>query len=47
MQMAVSGLSLCDFFVLLANESHLETVYFDEEFWQQKINLTCFSSIII
>jgi hypothetical protein len=29
MQMAVSGLSWCVFFVWLENESHLETVYFD------------------
>lgn len=35
MQMAVSGLSWCDFFVWLENESHLETVYFDENFWQK------------
>lgn len=34
MQMAVTGLDWCDFFIWLENESHLETVKFDQEFWQ-------------
>ncbi|XP_062578059.1 uncharacterized protein LOC134239948 [Saccostrea cucullata] len=34
-QMAVTGLSWCDFFVWLENDVHLETIYFDEDFWQQ------------
>lgn len=34
MQMAVTGLSWCDFYVWLENASHLETVWFDAEFWQ-------------
>ncbi|XP_076116381.1 uncharacterized protein LOC143083892 [Mytilus galloprovincialis] len=34
MQMAVTGLDWCDFFVWLENDSHLETVYFDSEFWE-------------
>ena len=34
MQMAVTGLEWCDFYVWLENESHLETISFDEEFWQ-------------
>ncbi len=35
MQMAVTGLEWCDFFVWLENDSHLETIRFDEVFWQE------------
>nr|XP_022300975.1 uncharacterized protein LOC111109184 [Crassostrea virginica] len=35
MQMAVTGLKWCDFYVWLDNDSHLETIDFDEEFWQK------------
>ncbi|XP_061190100.1 uncharacterized protein LOC133197943 isoform X2 [Saccostrea echinata] len=34
-QMAVTGLSWCDFFVWLENDAHLETIYFYEDFWQR------------
>lgn len=34
MQMAVTGLEWCDFYVWLDNASHLETIHFDDEFWQ-------------
>ena len=35
MQMAVTGLKWRDFYVRLDNDSHLETIDFDEEFWQK------------
>jgi hypothetical protein len=35
-QLAVTGLMWCDFFVYLSSgDYHLETIYFDEKFWQE------------
>ena len=34
MQLAVTGLEWCDFFVWLENDSHLETIHFDAVSWQ-------------
>ena len=43
MQLAVTGLELCDFFVWLENDSHLVAIHFDAVFWQSvKDNWTCF-----
>lgn len=35
MQLAVTGLEWCDFFVWCTNDFHVETVYFNEDVWQQ------------
>ena len=35
MQLAVTGLQWCDFFVWCKNDYQLETVYFNEDVWQQ------------
>ena len=35
MQLAVTGLEWCDFFVWCKNDFHVETVYFNEDVWQQ------------
>jgi len=35
-QLAVAGLTWCDFFIYLASdEYHLETIYFDQDFWKE------------
>ena len=34
MQLAVTGLKWCDFFVWCENDHHLETIAFDMNFWQ-------------
>lgn len=34
-QLAVTGLEWCDFFVWCAYDHHLETIYFNEDVWQQ------------
>lgn len=35
MQLAVTELDWCFFFVWHSDESHIELVYFDDEFWQE------------
>lgn len=37
-QLAVTGLDWCFFFVSHRDESHLELVRFDDEFWQEMKN---------
>ena len=50
-QLAVTGLRWCDFFILLENnEHHLETIVFDEEFWneaQAKVDSFFFSYFLM
>jgi hypothetical protein len=50
-QLAVTGLNWCDFFIYLENnEFHLETIYFDESFWQEaqtKLNMFFFSHFVM
>ena len=38
MQLAVTGLTWCYFFVWLCDENHLEVIEFDEEEWQDMKN---------
>jgi hypothetical protein len=38
MQLAVTGLTWCYFFVWLYDENHLEVIQFDEEEWQDMKN---------
>ena len=34
-QLAVAGLEWCDFFVWCNHDHHMETLYFNEDVWQQ------------
>lgn len=34
-QMAITGISWCDYFVFCRNDFHLERIYFDQDFWIQ------------
>jgi len=50
-QLAVTGLTWCDFFIYLASdEYHLETIYFDQDFWkeaQAKVDTFFFSYFLM
>lgn len=37
-QMAITGLKWCDFMVFCKNDWHIETIFFDEEFFAGMLN---------